>query len=155
MSLNPLATIEKVEQFLREEVSGAVSPELRSEVKAAAKLLNESIRELDGLSAVLRGECEAMASLCGQARFLSSDQWAADMNIPAGASAQWGDLSLKEQLDIHQQWLAHFSRLIGLLDIASREGSGESEDATSLLHQCLSLQTRFSEKKIPLQSVFI
>jgi hypothetical protein len=155
MSLNPLATIEKVEQFLREEVSGAVSPELRSEVKAAAKLLNESVRELDGLSAVLRGECEAIADLCRQAQHLSIESPTTELSIPSAELTQWGDLGLKQQLEIHRQWQAYFSHLIGLLDIASREGGGESEDATTLLHQCLVLQTRFSEKKVPLQSVFI
>jgi hypothetical protein len=67
MSVSGLTTLEGVADFLESDVAGDVSPELRGEVRAAAKLLRTCVVELSMRPREVAAEIDELLTLCGLA----------------------------------------------------------------------------------------
>jgi hypothetical protein len=153
MSLDPLTTIRKVEQFLLEQVSNAVAPEMRSDVKAAAKLLNESVREIDELALRLHKESQSMLDLCQQANLQLGISFVVDVEHQVDLSS-WADMALTGQISLHQKILNQFDHMqIALVDKINKLLK-PSANLEQLLSECIAVQSQMAQQRLPFQSVF-
>ncbi len=96
MSIDGLSTVEGIADFLDSEVAGAVPGELRSEIRAAAKLLRTSAIELCVRPREVAAEIEDLLALCGPV----SDGADADRLVDLQARALATRLTLREQEDL-------------------------------------------------------
>lgn len=148
MSLDPLNTIHKVEQFLREDISRSVADDLRSEVKATAKLLAESVRELDQLSNRLWLDAQAMSTLYHEVVMALPEA-----NLPEIEtlnSELWCSIGLTEQIKKHSYYLTCFDTLLNNLN----ELQTNNHVSKKLLVRCITLQTGSAKQRLGFQSVF-
>lgn len=149
MSLDPLSTLTTIEQFLRQEVQAAVAPELRSEIKAAAKIINECVRDLDDIAVRLREECAAMAEFCRKGQSLGLDVKCQGDFFRA---EDWPQLSLSAQILKHSQIAEQFSALCTAAAKAAK--NDQSGRINQLLSGAVAWQLQWATARLPLQSVF-
>ena len=102
MSIDGLATVEGVADFLDAEVVGAVPAELRSEVRAAVKLLRTSAVELSVRHREIGAEIDDLLVLCGT-HAAAADAPRLD-ELAARAAADRPSLQDQERLrlDVHE-----------------------------------------------------
>jgi len=118
------ATLRAVRAFLDSQVAAAVPAELRGDVRAAAKTLNDLAVEIDALPALLQVEIEAMLEL----------QRSLDLAMaatPAGATATIEPAlaaglpatgsSLHEALTRHQQLSTRLAAMLVALQVQLRD----------------------------------
>jgi hypothetical protein len=148
MSTDVFAGLDAIHAFLLDHAAAAVPHELRSEVRASAKLVAEIAREIDALPALLQSECMDMLEL--------SEQAGESIAFPTQAAEQpmgslRGLIRLHEELKMDAEYaLLRLQELIAAPDLA--------EDARS---QIIALQDRYlgllaaqADARIPWQSVF-
>lgn len=96
MSIDGLNTVAGVADFLEQEVAAAVPGELRSEVRAAAKLLRTSAIELSVRPREVAAEIDDLLRLCGPV----ADGADADRLVDLAAHARSTRLTLREQEEL-------------------------------------------------------
>jgi hypothetical protein len=101
VSADIFSNLEAIRHFLQAEVADAVPPHLRSEVRAAAKLLGDIAAETDALPALLLAEGWAMLNLAEEAI----------AGLGAGLDGRTNTPALRRQLE---QPMGSLRSLIGL-----------------------------------------
>lgn len=161
MSSDIFSALDAVAAFLSNEIADTVPDHLRSEVRAAAKLLGDIAGEADALPALLQRECHAMLLLAEDATAALSEI-AADIQ----SATRLPDLrhrldqplgSLRTLIGLHEEFKAD-AELILLRLQELLAGPGLDDQAAQLL---AGLQDRYftmladhADARIPWQSVF-
>lgn len=158
MSMDPFTVIEEVERFLKKEVSFAVPQDLRSEVRAAAKLLQDARKELNQLPQSLVDDSLAMASLCEDAVTNLGIKDHPGERMPTLCKAIKRSKSITDALTLYQDVCREFESL--LLELQRRSLDQKSCDAGTR-QACEEYSARFiafqlesSRKQMKWQSVF-
>jgi hypothetical protein len=153
MSGDPFATLASVRDFLSNQVLSVVPKEMASEVRAAAKLLQNVADEIDWLPAVLRAECEEMLALQSKTQEVIkvgiSDDLRQQIIAPPG--------SIREQLELHRNMTEIVTTIVLKLQTRMRELSAETEESMNLravLDQYYEMLGRHAETRLRWQSVF-
>ena len=72
MSADAITVLEAVRAYLTEKLLPAVPASQRSDLRAAAKLIDNALGELDMLHPMLQNECAEMEQLCREAESLAA-----------------------------------------------------------------------------------
>ena len=161
MSTSIFAGLEAIRVFLLDHVANAVPQELRSEVRASAKLVADIAREVDALPALLQAECLDMLVLCEHA---TEKIGAIDQTIAVATQATALRLKLEQPLGslrgligLHEELKTDAEVILLLLQelIAKPDLAEDARTALSALQdRYFVLLTAQANARMPWQSVF-
>lgn len=151
MSANAIDALQTVREFLAEKLLAAVPPGMKSDVRAAAKLIENALAELNAAYPTLTAECQAMAQLFAVASTINDDD--ALRRIAASAEALASNMpdatwKLHDLSTCHAAWCA----LTGDLALALHRNAGAT--AAALLLRLLDTLGKHASTRAAWQSVF-
>jgi len=160
--LNVFASLDAVQAFLDAQVLPQVPGELRSELRAAIKVLADAGREIDALPVLLARECATMLDLLTDARALDGA-----IVTPSGledwrrrhAEADAG--GLRDLSAFHEALNAEVGRVLVAIQRAARAAVPVGADADASHAACRALARHFyqalgeqARSRLDWQSVF-
>ena len=124
MSADAITVLEAVRAYLTEKLLPAVPASQRSDLRAAAKLIDNALGELDMLHPMLQNECAEMEQLCREAESLAAQhgELARVTTAARELAAEAHGESLTALRERHGQW----SALCGDLALALQALPGEA-----------------------------
>lgn len=163
MSHHAFATLTDVRRFLCTQVLDAMPRSLRSELRAAIKLLDEVEDELDTLPELLPAECERLLALCSEGIAHATTAAAADTELLAQHCDRLRQrlheprATTRERFSVHQELLQLSGTLMVKLQGRQRECAKDDPRQAALREQLRRFYSELQAQaltRLPWQSVF-